>query len=112
MMTIIANWIVNALALYIVSKIVPGIFLSDFVSALVAVVVIGFINAIIKPILLFLTLPITIVTLGLFTFILNAVLLSFASFLTSGFKVDGFATAFIASILLSIVSTILHFLTK
>lgn len=112
MFMLLANWIVNALALFIVSKIVPGIFLSDFASALVAVIVIGFINAIIKPILLLLTLPINILTLGLFTFIINAAMLLLASTFTPGFKVDGFVTALVGSILLSIVSTILHMLTR
>jgi len=112
MVLLIANWIVNALALYIVSKIVPGVYVSDFISALVAVIVIGFVNAIVKPILLFLTLPISILTLGLFTFIVNAAMLLLASLVAPGFKVDGFSTALIASIVLSVVSVILHALTR
>ncbi len=107
-MRIIANWFLNALALLIVSKIVPGIELRGFGAALVAVLVIGLVNALIKPILLILTLPITILTLGLFTFVLNALMLLLASNLVAGFRVDGFWTALVGSILLSLISTILH----
>ncbi len=107
-MKLIANWFLNALALFIVSKIVSGIELRGFGAALVAVLVIGLVNALVKPILLILTLPITILTLGLFTFVLNALMLLLASNLVNGFRVDGFWTALVASILLSIVSTILH----
>lgn len=107
-MKLIANWFLNALALFIVSKIVSGIELRGFGAALVAVIVIGLINALIKPILLVLTLPITILTLGLFTFVLNALMLLLVGNIVSGFRVDGLWTAFIGSILLSFVSMILH----
>lgn len=112
MIRIIARWIINALALYIVAKILPGIQLTDFGSALIAVLVIGLVNALIKPILFLLTLPVTVLTLGLFTFILNALMLMLASAITPGFKIDGFGTALIGSILLSIVTTILHSLVQ
>ncbi|OGG11338.1 hypothetical protein A2Z00_02160 [Candidatus Gottesmanbacteria bacterium RBG_13_45_10] len=111
-MKIAANWVLNAIALFIVSKIIPGIRLQDFGSALIAVVIIGLVNALIKPILFFFTLPITIITLGLFTFILNACMLLLASSLTPGFKVDGFGTALIGSIVLSVISTVLHSLVR
>lgn len=112
MISLIARWILNGLALYIVANILPGIHLSDFGSALVAVLVIGLVNALIKPILFLLTLPVTVLTLGLFTFILNALMLMLASSITPGFKIDGFGTALIGSILLSLVTTILHSLVK
>lgn len=112
MMQILVNWMLNAFALYLVSKVVTGIMLQDFWSALVAVVVIGLVNTLIKPLLLLLTLPITIVTLGLFTFVINAAMLLLASRFTPGFKVDGFVSALLGSILLSIVSTLLHSLVK
>jgi putative membrane protein len=108
MIKMLANWVLNALALFIVSKIITGIRLQDFWSALVAVAVIGLVNTLIKPVLLLLTFPITIVTLGLFTFVINAFMLLLASSLTPGFKVDGFVSALIGSILLSLVSTLLH----
>lgn len=112
MMKILANWVVNALALFIVSKIITGIRLQDFWSALMAVAVIGLVNTLIKPVLLFLTFPITILTLGLFTFVVNAFMLILASSLTPGFKVDGFGTALLGSILLSLVSTLLYSLVR
>jgi len=112
MLKLIMRWVVSALALYIVSKILPGIRLADFWSALVAVLVIGLINALIKPILFLLTLPVTILSLGLFTFVLNALMLVLASRLTPGFQIDGFGTAILGSVLFSVISTLLHGLVK
>ena len=111
-MRLLANWVLNALALFLVSKIIPGIEVSGFGSALVAVLVIGLVNALIKPILLLLTLPIYILTLGLFTFVLNGLMLLLAGSIAPGFRVEGFWTALFGSILLSIVSTILHSLVQ
>lgn len=108
MLVLMARWFLNALALYIVANIVSGIQLENFGSALVAVLVISFVNALIKPILFLLTLPITILTLGLFTFVLNAFMLMLAGNLTPGFSVDGFWAAIIGSILLAIVNALLH----
>ena len=112
MISMIAHWVLNALALYIVARILPGIHLSDFGSALVAVVIIGLVNVLIKPILFLLTLPVTFITFGLFAFVLNALMLMLASSLTPGFKIDGFGTALLGSILLSLVTTILHSLVQ
>lgn len=112
MFRLVANWVLNALALFIVSKILVGIYVADFWSALAAAAVIGFVNALVKPILLFLTLPITILTLGLFTFVINALMLLLAGAVTPGFRVDGFATALVGSILLSLVATIFHSLVR
>ncbi len=108
MLALIVSWVLNALALYIVASILPGIHLADFGSALVAAIIIGFVNALVKPILLLLTLPISILTLGLFALVINAAMLLLASAISPGFKVDGFLTALVGSILLSIVTTILH----
>lgn len=112
MIQLIIRWIVNAIALYIVTRILPGIQLADFGSALVAVLIIGLVNALIKPILLLLTLPITILTFGLFALVINALLFMLAGNITPGFQVDGFGTALIGSILLSVITTILHSLAK
>ena len=112
MISLLVRWILNAVALYIVAKILPGIHLLDFGSALIAVIVIGLVNALIKPLLFLLTLPVTIVTFGLFALVLNALMLMLASALTPGFKIDGFGTALLGSILLSIVTTILHSLVQ
>ncbi|OGG34526.1 hypothetical protein A2363_04955 [Candidatus Gottesmanbacteria bacterium RIFOXYB1_FULL_47_11] len=111
-MSIIVRWVLNALALYIVATILPGIHLSDFGSALVAVVIIGLVNVLIKPILFLLTLPVTVITFGLFAFVLNALMLMLASALTPGFKIDGFGTALLGSILLSLITTVLYSLVQ
>lgn len=84
----------------------------DFVSALVAVAVIAAVNVFIKPLLLIVTLPITILTFGLFAFIINAILLLLASRIVPGFIVDGFGAALLGSILFSVISTILHSLAR
>ena len=112
MISIIVRWVLNALALYIVATILPGIHLSDFGSALVAVVIIGLVNVLVKPILFLLTIPVTVITFGLFAFVLNALMLMLASALTPGFKIDGFGTALLGSILLSLVTTILYSLVQ
>ncbi|SRR5258706_8556652 len=108
MVNLLIHWVLNALALYIVARILPGFHLSDFSSALVAAIIIGLVNALIRPILLLLTLPISILTLGLFALVINALMLLLASAISPGFKIDGFWWAFLGSILLSLVSTILH----
>ena len=112
MIRLVAGWVINALALYIVAKILPGIHLTDFGSALVAALVIGLVNTLIKPLLLLLTLPITILTLGLFSLVINSLMLMLASAIAPGFQIDGFGTALIGSILLSVVTAILHTLVK
>ncbi|MBE9233235.1 phage holin family protein [Cuspidothrix issatschenkoi LEGE 03284] len=104
------TWLGTALALLITSKIVPGIIINGFVAALVAAVVIGLVNAIIRPILQILTFPITLISLGLFSFVINALTLWLASAITpgSGFYIQGFIPAFLGSIVLSIVSGIIN----
>ncbi|BAZ16159.1 hypothetical protein NIES4071_80340 [Calothrix sp. NIES-4071] len=104
----------SAVALLITAHIVPGFFVKNFVAALVAAFVIGLVNAFIRPILGFFAFPITLVTFGLFTFVLNAFALMIASALTPsyGFIVRGFVPAFLGSIVLSIVSSIINYLLR
>lgn len=104
-MKYILSWFVSALTLFIVTKVLPGFRIDSFQTALLASVIIALVNILVKPILLFVTLPITILTFGLFTFVINAVALLLASSLTPGFKIDGLGTALIASILITIIST-------
>src|SRR3990167_7336164 len=111
-MHLIIKWFLNALTLFLVAHIIPGFQLAGFTDALVAALIIGLVNAFLKPILVLLTLPINLLTLGLFSFIINALLLLLAANLTPGFAVDGFGTALIASILITIISTLLHSLVK
>lgn len=105
-MTLILRLLFNALGLVLISKFIPGIVVDNFYVALVAAVILGILNTVIRPILLILTLPITILTLGLFSFVLNGLLFMFVASFIEGFKVDGFWTALIGSILMSIISTI------
>src|ERR687888_876367 len=98
---------VNAFAIYLVAQIVPGITVASVVAALGAGLVLGLINAVVRPILLVLTLPVTLLTLGLFLFVLNAFCLWLTSLLVKGFEVHGFWAAVFGSILVSIVSWLL-----
>ena len=99
--------LINALALYITAYIIPGITISGWQTLLVVAVVWGILTAVIKPILVILTLPINILTLGLFTFVIKAALLLFTSRIVPGFHIAGFGTAFIAAIVLAIVNAFL-----
>jgi putative membrane protein len=104
------TWLGTAVALLITSKIVPGIILTSFTAALIAAVVIGLVNAIVRPVLQILAFPISLITLGLFTFVINGLTLWLASSITpgSGFEIQGFIPAFLGSIVLSIVSGIIN----
>jgi putative membrane protein len=89
-MRIVLVWILNAVALWLVTLVLPGVRVDDELSALVAAVVFGLVNAMIKPVLVILTLPITVVTLGLFLLVLNGLLFWGVASLLPGFDVDGF----------------------
>jgi putative membrane protein len=109
-MRMLVSWILGALAVWIVSRVVPGFYVSGPVAALIAALAIGFINATLGLLLKILTFPLTLVTLGLFWLIINALMLEFASALVPGFQVRGFFAAFIGAILLSLVNMILKWL--
>jgi len=93
-MQLLLRWILNALALLLVTRVVPGVTVDSFYSALVIALVLGVVNALVRPILIFLTLPINVLTLGLFTFVINGLLFWFVSTIVKGFEVSGFAAAF------------------
>lgn len=111
-MGILISWLVSALAILVTAYILPGVHISSFFTALATAVVLGIINSILKPILLLLTLPINILTLGLLTFVINALLVLLAAQIVPGFKVDGFWWALAFSVVLSIVNSFLGNLTK
>jgi putative membrane protein len=106
-MELLLVWILNAVALLVVAYIVPGITVASFGSALVAALVLGLLNTLVKPLLILLTLPITIVTLGLFLLVLNALLFWFAGSILKGFSVNGFWWAVLGAIIYSLVSGLL-----
>lgn len=99
--------IVNALAFYVTAYIVPGVQISNFGSLVVVSIVWGLLSMVLKPILLFLTLPVNILTLGLFTFVINAFLIMLMSGLVPGFRVDSFSSALIAAIVLALLNVVL-----
>ena len=109
-MRALLNWFLSALAVWIVSRVVPGIYVSGLLAALIAALVIGFINATIGLLLKILTFPLTLLTLGLFWFVINALMLEFASALVPGFQVRGFFAAFVGAIVLSLVNMLLKWL--
>ena len=101
---IFLKWLALALAIMFTGWVIPGITISSFVSALIAAIVIALVNLFIKPILIFLTLPINILTLGLFILVINALLFLFVAYLVPGIEVDGFWSAFLGALLLTILS--------
>jgi putative membrane protein len=106
------NWVLSALAVWIVSRVVPGIYVSGPAAALIAALAIGFINATVGVVLKILTFPLTLVTLGLFWLVINALMLEFASVLVPGFQVRGFLAAFLGAIVLSLVNMVLKWLVQ
>ncbi|MCC2631304.1 MAG: Membrane protein of unknown function [Patescibacteria group bacterium] len=101
---LIIRWFLNALALLVVANIVPGFQVDSLGWALVAALVLGIANVTIKPILVILSLPITILTLGLFTFVINALVLLGVAGILEGFSIDGFGAALLATLVLTIIS--------
>lgn len=105
---ILTTLVLNAIAFYVVSYLVPGVTIAGWQALLVVAVVWGILSILVKPILILLTLPINILTLGLFTFVINALLIMLMSSLVRGFQVAGFGTALIAAIVLALVNLVLH----
>ncbi|WP_394789154.1 phage holin family protein [Rhodoferax sp.] len=100
-MKLIIKWLLSAAALLLVAHLYSGVQVHNFTAALIAALVIGLLNTVLRPVLVVLTLPVTILTLGLFLFVLNALMFWFASGLLAGFHVTGFAAALIGSLLYS-----------
>jgi len=107
-MKLILKWLISTMAVMASAYIIPGIGVANFWAALWLAAFLAVINVVLKPILIVLTLPINILTLGLFTFVINAVLILLASSVIKGFMVAGFWWAMLFSIVLSIISYILH----
>ncbi|MEW9124166.1 MAG: phage holin family protein [Thermotaleaceae bacterium] len=101
------RWFVSALSIYITAKLFQNLYISDFGTAMIAAVILGGANMFMKPIIFLFTLPINVLTLGLFTFVVNGIVLKLAAVFVPGFTVNGFFGAILASIVLSIVHMIL-----
>lgn len=106
------RWLINAITLLIVSQIVPGFGIDSLYHALVAALVLGLVNALVRPLLFILTLPVTIVTLGLFSFVINALMIWLASTVVKGFEVDGFVPALLAAMILWVISLLTNWLVN
>ena len=106
-MRLLLVWILNAIALLAVAWLYPGVQVQDWKAAAIAALVLGLVNTIVKPILVLLTLPVTIVTLGLFLLVLNALLFWAVASLVPGFHVEGFWAALLGAILYSIIAWLL-----
>jgi putative membrane protein len=104
MLGMLFRWLLSALALILTSKVVPGITVDNFTALLIAAIVLGLVNAVVRPILVFFTLPLTLVTLGLFLLVVNAITFGLAAWLVPGFSVNGFLPALLGSIVMSILS--------
>jgi putative membrane protein len=107
-MKLLIRLIINSLIIFLIAKFLPGFTVYSFWTAFIVAIVLGLINITLKPILLLLTLPINILTLGLFTFVINALLLMLTSLIVKNFVIDGFWTALIASLLISLA----HIITR
>jgi putative membrane protein len=107
-MKLLAKWLLSAMALLAVAHFYSGVVVTSFLAALIAAFVIGLLNTIVRPIFIILTLPLTILTLGLFLFIINALMFYMASGLLDGFKVKGFTAALIGSLLYSVAGMIIE----
>jgi len=111
-MGLLIKLVVATIAVFVSTYIVPGVGVDGLLTAFIVAIVLGVINAFVKPILTLLTLPLTIVTLGLFAFVLNALLIMLVGYLVPGFTVDGFLWALIFGIVMSLVSAFLSMLIK
>ena len=105
-MGLIVRWILNTLALFVVVNVVPNFSYRSIVSLAIAAAVLGLLNLIVRPVLFFLTLPITIVTLGIFLLVLNAIMLELTAWLVPGFDIQGFGWAIVGAVVLSLISLV------
>ncbi|GAB6877581.1 phage holin family protein [Thermaerobacter litoralis] len=105
-MSLLIRWLISAGSILLVAWLLEGIDVSGPGAALVAALVLGLVNAVIRPVVLFLTMPIGCLTLGLFTFVVNALMFWLVGAVVDGFEVEGFVPALIGSLLVSVVSTV------
>ena len=108
MLKLIAKWLLSATALLFIAYVYQGVEVTSFTSALLAALVIGLLNAVVRPVLVVLTLPVTVLTLGLFLFVINAVVFWAAATLLDGFQVRGFLAALIGSLLYTVIGVVIE----
>lgn len=107
-MGLIIQILLSAVAVYLSATLLPGVHVKSFWTAILVAIVLGLLNALVKPILQFLSFPITILTLGLFLFVINTIIILICSYLVSSFQVNGFWSALLFSIVLSIITWLLN----
>ena len=112
MLALLINWLLSALSLIIVAHVVRGFDVTSFGTALIAALVIGLVNATVGLFLKIVTFPLTLMTLGIFWFVINALMLKLAATLVTGFTIQGFLPAFFGAIVLSLVNLFLKLVTK
>ena len=108
MMSFIIYWMMSSLILWLVALLVPGMSIDNIFAALAGSLVISIVNVLIKPMVSFFSLPLTFLSLGLFSFVINAAMLGLAAWLVPGFQVNGFWAALLGSLLLSILTGFMH----
>jgi putative membrane protein len=111
-MILLLKWLISAVSILIAGYLIPGVKVSGAWSALILALVFGLLNATIKPLLVILTLPINIITLGLFTLVINALIVMLASSIVKGFEVGGFFNALLFSLVLTIIQTLFEMMLK
>jgi putative membrane protein len=112
MLKLLFNWLLSALSLMIVARVIPGFTVTSVKTAFVAALVIGLVNATIGLFLKIVTFPLTLVTLGVFWFVINALMLKVAAAFVSGFTIDGFVPAFLGAVVLSLVNIVLRAIAR
>lgn len=110
MTRLVLKWVLNCFALFFVMKLVPGIQIDQFSALLLGTLAIALLNTFLRPLVLLLTLPVNLLTMGLFTLVINGLMFQLAARLVSGFRIDGFLTAFLAALLYSVFSFVLNLL--
>jgi putative membrane protein len=104
---LIIIWLISTVAVYAAASFVPGISVNNFTTALIVALILGLLNAVIRPILVFFSFPLVALTLGLFLLVINAFMLKVAAYFISGFRIEGFLPAILGSIVISVVTWVL-----
>jgi putative membrane protein len=107
-MRFLVRLVVNGVAVMVAAYLIPGLHVATISSAFIAGIVLGLVNAVVKPLLFVLTLPFTLITLGLFIFVLNAICLALVAWLVPGFSISGFGAAFLGALVITLVSWLLN----
>jgi putative membrane protein len=111
-MSFIIRFLLNGLAIFLTAYLLPGVDVEDYGTALIVALVLSIANVIVKPILIVLTIPITVLTLGLFLLVINALIILLADWFVDGFTVDGFWWALLASVIMAVFNSMIEDLTK